>query len=356
MLYEFFEKVAVLEKQGKIQAKLNVGEPDWSAPSTSVREAVKALKQKRDKYASAAGEPELRQKLAELHSCSASNIVVFPGSKFGVFAVLKTLSPGDEVFVFSPHWTAYEGMCKALGLNVRRIELKLENKWRIDVEQVAVALTDKTKLFILNSPNNPTSCALSEEQERQLIELAKSRGITVLADDAYRDLCFDGRKERRFDKSIAVLNTFSKTFGMTGWRIGYAVVEEELAKKLVSFNQLTVTNVPLFVQAGALTALEQKQKVASKARRLCKKRANTAKKLLKGVFEFVSPNAGFYLFPRLPQGADTLAFVDRLLDSGVAIVPGQAFGPYERHVRVSLCAEDAVLANSLEKMVEAAKE
>ncbi|MBI4406745.1 pyridoxal phosphate-dependent aminotransferase [Candidatus Micrarchaeota archaeon] len=355
MLYEFFEKVAALEKHGKIQAKLNVGEPDWNAPRTSVKAAATALKEKRDKYASAAGEPELRQKLAGLHSCSPSNIVVFPGSKFGVFAVLKTLAPGEEVFVFSPHWTAYEGMCKTLGLKVKRVDLKLENKWRIDLEEVAGVLTNNTKLFILNSPNNPTSCALSEVEENKLVNLAGERGIRVLADDAYRDLCFDARKERPLHENVVGLNTFSKTFGMTGWRIGYAVVEEQIAKSLVSFNQLTVTNVPLFVQAGALTALEQKEKISRKARRLCKKRANIAKKMLKDVFDFVPPNAGFYLFPQLPQGVDTLAYVGKLLDRGVAVVPGQAFGPYERHIRVSLCAEESKLINALETMIQAAK-
>lgn len=353
MLYETFEKIFALEAQGLKITKLNVGEPDWRPPASAIKAARNALAKGVDNYGSSYGEVSLREKLAQLHGCSAKNIAVTPGSKWCIYALLKLhLSPGDNAVIFSPYWSAYSLMCKSLGADARLVNLQMENGWKPDMESFNSAIDGKTKLIVLNSPCNPTSSAFSERDEAQITEIASERGITVLADDAYRDLLFAKRKERQFSDGVLGACTFSKTFGMTGWRIGYTVVPEEIAKKLVSLNQITFTNVPLFVQAGAQKALEGKEKFAAKVRKLCVQRASIAAKKLKNHFEFSEPEAGFYLFPKLPDGVNTQAFLDKMLDAGFAMVPGGAFGDYSQHFRVSLCREKEILSEACERMVE----
>ncbi|MDO8553768.1 MAG: pyridoxal phosphate-dependent aminotransferase [Candidatus Micrarchaeota archaeon] len=353
MLYDIFEKIYKLEKEGKKIVKLSVGEPDWHAPKGVLTATYQAMKHGKDKYSSSAGEIELREKIAKLHSCDVKNIVVTPGSKIGIYAILKFyLKIGDNAIIFSPHWTAYELMCKSLGASAKILKLKQENEWKVDFDALDEIVDEKTKIIILNSPSNPTSHAWKENEEWEIIEFAKRKGLLVLADDAYRDLCFDERKERKFENNLVVANTFSKTFGMTGWRIGYMVAPEAIVKELIAFNQIAITNVPQFLQIGALKALENKDKVAKDARRLCMKRLELATSILKGHVEFSKPNAGFYIFPRLPNKIDTLQFVNEILDDGVAVIPGAAFGDYPQHIRISLCREETVLKSALGKIVE----
>ncbi len=346
MLYEFFEKVYALEKQGKGIIKLNVGEPDWKPSKQAVRTANEALRNGKTNYGSAAGEMQLREKLAELHGCKPSNIVITPGSKFGIHTLLMlSLSKGDSITFFSPHWTAYELMCKSLGAEPRIVKLSLEDKWKADVSKIDIS--ERTKFIILNSPCNPTSQAMEEKEEKELIESARKKGVHVIADDAYRDLCFDGRKERQLEEGLIIANSFSKTFGMTGWRIGYMVAPEEIAKRLISHIQITVTNVPVFLQLGAARALEDKKKIADKVRRVCRRRAGIAIKTIGDLTAIAKPNAGFYIFPKLLGKMDGLQFANLLLEQGVAIAPGAAFGDFQQHVRISLCAEEKKLALAL---------
>ena len=353
MLYETFEKIFALEAAGKKLVKLNVGEPDWRPPAAAIKAAQSALGKGMDKYGSAYGELPLREKLASIHGCSAKNIVITPGSKWGVYALMKLhLQPSDNAVIFSPYWSAYSLMCNSLGAQAKLVNLEMKNSWKPDMESFNSAIDGKTRMIVLNSPCNPTSSAFSQKDEREIEKIAAEKGIPILADDAYRDLLFAKRKERQFSPGVLGACTFSKTFGMTGWRIGYSVVPEEIARKMVSLNQITFTNVPLFIQAGALKALEGKEKFAAKVRRLCVQRAGIATKKLREHLEFSEPEAGFYLFPKLPAGVDTMKFLDRMLDSGFAMVPGGAFGDYSQHFRVSLCREKEIISKACEVMVE----
>ncbi len=351
MLYETFEKIYALEKQGKEIIKLNVGEPDWRPPANVIQTVCDALKKGKDKYASSAGLLDLREKIAELHGCNAKNIVITTGSKWGIYALLSLhMHAGNNTIIFSPHWTAYELICKQLGANAKIINLDAKNNFSIDFEKLESAIDSNTKFIILNSPCNPTSKAWSESEEQEIIRIARKKGVTVLADDAYRDLCFDARKERKFEDTLFIANTFSKTFGMTGWRVGYVVVPEDIAKGLISLNNITTTNVPVFLQLAAIKALEQKTKVATKARETCRKRAELAANVLGKRINFPKPNAGFYIFPKLPAHVETMNFVNKLLDNGVAVVPGAAFGNYEKHIRISLAADEKKLRLALDKI------
>ncbi len=351
MLYETFEKIYALERAGKKIIKLNVGEPDWKPPKSAVKAACLGMKTGAGIYGSSAGESPLREELARLHGCKKENVVITPGSKFGIYSLLKILlRNGDAALSFSPNWTAYGLMCNSLGANLKLIETRQEEGWKANLAGLEAAIDANTKIILLNSPGNPTSVALLPKEEEELISIAKSKGIAVLADDAYRDLCFDARKERQFDGHTLIAGTFSKTFGMTGWRIGYAIAPEEMIVKMAEMHRITITNVPVFLQSAALSALLQKEKIARRARRLCKKRAKLAFGMLGSKLQCVKPNAGFYMFPRLPEGTETGKFLDSLLEKGVAIAPGGAFGNYKNHVRISLCREEEALKEAFEKI------
>ncbi|VVC00178.1 (5-formylfuran-3-yl)methyl phosphate transaminase [uncultured archaeon] len=358
-LYETYEKALALERKGAKIAKLNVGEPDWGPPLEAIRAAENAIAGGKTKYGSAQGELSLREKIAELHGGRAENIVITPGSKWGIYALMKTcLSRGDNVVAFSPHWSAYELMAKSFGAEFRAIGLEMGKKWATDLGGLENAVDAGTKLLVLNSPANPTSKAFSEKEENAVIGFAESRGITVIADDAYRGIAFEKMGERQFRNSggVFVANTFSKTFGMTGWRIGYVVVPEAKAKELVSLNQITFTNVPVFIQACAEKAIEYGETAAREARKKCVLRAEAAAKILSGHLEFTRPDAGFYLFPRLPEGSDTLKFLDTMLGMGYAMVPGAAFGDFGRHFRMSLCLEKETIEAACGAVVETLEE
>ncbi len=361
MIYDIINKVYALEKQGKRVVKLNVGEPDWLAVPQAVDAACDALRAGKAHYSTGSGELELREAVAANHACEAKNVVITPGCKFGIFALLSlSLKPGENALAFAPYWTAYDLMCKQLGCKLKPVPLGIENGFAPDVAALERAIDSKTRVLIMNTPNNPTSRAWTDGQEREVIELCSKKGVVVLADDAYRDLCFEPRGDRPLENGggVVIATTFSKAFGMTGWRVGAMLADEETAKKMTAFNQLAVTNVPVFLQIGALKALEFKKATEQKARILSLRRAQLASRILKGKLEFAAPDAGFYVFPKLPDAykGDGVKFANALVDeAGVALVPGAAFGDYAKFFRVSLAASDESLEFALNKIVEIAQ-
>ncbi|MBI5553847.1 MAG: pyridoxal phosphate-dependent aminotransferase [Candidatus Diapherotrites archaeon] len=357
ILYETAEKIYALEKQGKKILRLNIGEPDWRPPASAINQVSTALRKGHDKYASAAGEKELRERIAQIHQCRSENVVITPGSKWGIFMLLaQQAKPGENVIAFSPHWTGYESMCRGIGIRLQFIRLKEENNWKPDFEELTSAIDAGTRMIVLNSPANPTSHAWSEREEKELISIASEKRIPVLADDAYRDLCFDGRPDRPFTEEIRIAHTFSKTFGMTGWRLGYIIVPELLARQSIAFNQRSISNVPVFIQEAGNRLLIQKKKLAAKARKNCQARAGLAARMLGTKTEMVVPNAGFYAFPKIPASIPLPAFLDALLEKGIGVAPGPAFGNNPHHIRISLCRENKVLRPALEKITETVEE
>jgi len=360
VIYDIINKVYALEKSGKRVVKLNVGEPDWLAEPQAIDAAMQALRAGKAHYSSGAGEIELREAIAREHACEAKNVVVTPGCKFGIYAFLSlALKPGDNAVAFAPYWTAYDLMCKQLGARLKLVDLRLEDGFAPDAAALERAIDERTRVVIMNTPNNPTSKAWTEAQEREVIDLCKRKGVLVLADDAYRDLLFKPRGDRPLESGggVVIATTFSKAFGMTGWRVGAMLADESLIKKMTAFNQMTVTNVPAFLQFGALKALELKEATEKKARLLSLRRAQLASRALNGKFAFAEPDAGFYVFPKLPDSfeGDAVRFANRLVDeAGVALVPGAAFGDYPRFFRISLAASDESLEFALRKIVEVA--
>lgn len=355
MLYEISEKAIQLENQGKKMIKFNLGDPDMPTPPQIIEAAYEAMKQGKTKYSSAAGEKKLREELASIHDVSADNVVITTGSKWAIFSLMfLLLKRGENVVVPSPHWTSYELAARRVGAEIRFLRRDLESDWKIDVEKLGNLIDEKTRLIILNSPDNPTSKVIDEKTFSEIVQIAKSKGVTVLSDEVYSDISFVKTKSiLDFGKDHILVNGFSKIFAMTGWRIGYAIVEKELAQKMIKLNQITTTCVPAFIQYGALKGLESRKKIADEIRAQFRLRADAAINILsKTKLKFSRPDAPFYLFPKC-DNLDSERFALNLLDRGVAVAPGTAFGDYREYFRIALTVGEEKIREGLEKLCEA---
>jgi aspartate aminotransferase len=355
MLYEISEKAIQLENQGKEIIKFNLGDPDLPTPPEIIEAAYEAMKQGKTNYSSSAGEKALREELARIHCVSADNVVVTTGSKWAVFSsMFLLLKRGENVVVPSPHWTSYELAAKKLGAEIRFLKSDLDSEWEVDPEKLEALIDDDTRLIILNSPNNPTSKVIDPKTFGEIVQIANRKGVIVLSDEIYSDISFVKAKSiLDFGGDNILVSGFSKTFLMTGWRIGYAVVEKQLAQKMIKLNQITTTCVPAFIQYGALKGLESRKRIAEGIRRTFKVRADAAYSVLSGSgMRFSRPDAPFYLFPKV-DGLDSERFALDLLDRGVAVAPGTAFGDYREYFRIALTVGEDKIREGLEKLCEA---
>ncbi len=355
MLYEISEKAIQLENQGKEIIKFNLGDPDLPTPPEIIEAAYEAMKQGKTKYSSAAGEKVLREELAKIHGVSVDNVVVTTGSKWGIFSLLfLSLKPGENIVVPSPHWTSYALGAKKLGVEIRLLKRELESDWKVDPQKLEELIDDKTRMIILNSPNNPTSKVIDDKTFSEIVEIARSKGVKVMSDEVYSDISFVKAKSiLDFGDDNILVSGFSKSFLMTGWRIGYVVAEPELVKKMIKLNQITTTCVPGFIQYGALKGLESRKKIAEDIRNKFKLRADAAYSVLsKSKMKFSKPDAPFYLFPKV-DGLDSERFALNLLDKGVAVAPGTAFGDYREYFRIALTAGEDKIKEGLTKLCEA---
>ena len=356
MLYEINEKALKLESKGKKIIKLNLGDPDLATPTEIIEAAYDSMKRGKTKYSSSYGELPLREKLAKIHGVSADNIVITPGSKWGVFSTMfLLLKGGGNVIIPTPYWTAYDLIAKTLGVETRLLKTELKDQWRVNVNQLETLIDNKTRMIVLNNPNNPTSKVIDSDVLDGIVHLANEKGITILSDEVYGTIAFTKTKSiLEYGGTNHVVTTgFSKTFTMTGWRIGYIVASRELVDKITKLNQITINNVPVFIQEAALKGLELQKQLASKIKSEYEERAKMASKKLKAAgLEFTEPEAPFYVFPK-KQGIDSEQFTLELLDKGVAVAPGTAFGDYREHFRISLTAPREQIEVGLDKICEA---
>ncbi len=355
MLYEINEKSIKLQNEGKKIIKFNLGDPDQPTPKAIVEAALEAMNQGKTKYASSAGEKRLREELAGIHNVSPDNIVITSGSKWAIFSLMfLLLKNGGNVVIPTPHWTTYELAAKSLGAEIRFLRTDLDSDWKIDCEKLRKLVDQKTRLIILNNPNNPTSKVFDQEVLAEILQIANSEGSTILSDEVYSDISFVKIKSiLDLDDQHVIVKSFSKTFAMSGWRIGYVIVKKELAEKMVKLNQITLTNVPVFVQYAALKALELRLTIASQIREDYRRRAELACNILsKTKIRFSRPDAPFYVFPKYDK-LDSESFALNLLDNGVAIAPGTAFGDYREHFRIALTVPKEEIKSGLQKICEA---
>ena len=357
MLYEINEKALKLESEGKKIIRLNLGDPDMATPPEIVEAAYAAMKAGKTKYSSSYGELKLRQKIAEFHGVKAENVVITPGSKWAIFSTMfLTMQKGGNVIIPTPYWTAYDLIAKSIGAQTKLLKTEMETGWKVDLDQLESLVDSETRMIILNNPNNPTSKVMDDRTLDGIVEIANKKGIIVLSDEVYSAIAFNKTKsvlDYGADSKHILSNGFSKTFTMTGWRVGYIVANKMLIDQVTKLNQITFNNVPVFIQEAAMKGLELREQIAENIKAKYKQRADLAsKKLGAAGFKFTQPDAPFYVFPKR-DGLDGEKFTLNLLDSGVAVAPGTSFGDYHEHFRISLTAPDNEIEAGLDKICEA---
>lgn len=346
------------------------GEPDFDTPEFIKAAAVKALAEGRTKYAPAAGIAPLREALAAKYQTThgltiePSQVVVSPGGKFSCYlAILATCSPGDEVIIPAPYWVSYPEMVKLAGARPVFVSTDDASGFRMTPDQFEAAITPATRLVVINSPSNPTGSVYTRNEMAALSEVAVRRGVTILSDEIYEHLLYDGAahvspaslNSETADRTI-IVSGFSKTFSMTGWRLGTLVAPPKVAKAIVDLQSQTSSNATTFAQYGALAAVRETEladqavaamlKAFDRRRRLLHERMNA----IPGVSCLLAGGA-FYLFPNISGlGMDSTTLAARLLEEvKVAVVPGIAFGS-DGHMRLSYATSDEVLDKGAERI------
>jgi len=357
---EMSDRVRAARAAGRDIIALSSGDPNIATDSRIIEAAHCAMLKGATRYTSAFGEPSLREAVAvrELERANATydpnDVIITPGGKFAVLtALMAIVEGGDEVIVPQPGWVSYGPCIKLAGGTPVPVDM-LD---RFDVGLLEHAITPKTRAMIINSPVNPTGQVLSRAQIKRIVEIAEARNLWIIFDQVYADMLYHG--EMSYPQSLAaghartlVCDSLSKSFGMTGWRLGYLALPAGLAKFVVKFLQHSVYCVPPFVQEAGVRALELRSELLPGYRELFRGRVTRGADVLDRVdgIDCVAPAAGFFLFPRVD--GDEVAVARRWLDTlGVAVLPGSAFGAAGAgHLRLSLSCSDADLDRALERI------
>jgi aspartate aminotransferase len=361
--FEVLNRARALEKQGKEIIHLEIGEPDFDTPANVIQAAVDALHKGWTHYGPAAGLPDLRQTIAEYVSrtrnvpVSSDEVVVVPGGKPIIFfTMLALVDEGDEVIYPNPGFPIYESMINYVGGRAIPIPLREARDFSVDVKELASLITDRTKLIILNSPHNPTGGVLTKKDIFEIAEAIGDRNIMVLSDEIYSRLIYEGEdfsimSVPGFKERTIVLDGFSKTYAMTGWRMGYGVMRADLATHISRLMTNSNSCTASFTQVAGIEALRGDQSSVDKMNAEFRRRRDVfvaGLNKIKG-FSCRVPKGAFYAFPNITKtGWPSKKLADALLEqAGVACLSGTAFGEYgEGYLRFSV-------ANSLENLNKA---
>jgi aspartate aminotransferase len=351
-----FLKAKALEQQGKKIIHMEVGEPDFYPPKIVKKSLSEVYDKGFTKYGESKGMPEFRSNIAKKTSdryntkTKIENVMVSPGARFSVFLAISTLlQPGDEMIIIEPAWPAYRENALNSGIKVRTVQTTLEGKWEPSVNQIADMINPNTKMIVLNYPNNPTGKILPKKLQDEIIQMAIKNNLYVLSDEIYSDYAYNDWKSvlsYEYDKSI-ITQSFSKSHAMTGFRIGYSISQPEIIDKMSKLQALCMTNVAEPIQYVALKALGADTSDNTKTMR---NRLELVVKMAKNMqLDFVTPDGAMYLFAKVrKENFNATDFTNKLLDQGVAIAPGEAFGNYQNFVRVSACQPEKLLSQGMQ--------
>ena len=361
--FEVLNKARALERQGKSIIHLEIGEPDFDTPPNVIDAAVDALHKGWTHYGPSAGLPELRQTIAEYVSrtrgvkVSPEEVVVVPGGKPIIFFTILTLiNEEDEAIYPNPGFPIYESMINYVGGKAVPIQLREDHDFSLDVNELAGLIRERTKLIILNSPQNPTGGVMQRRDVEQVARIIGDRNIIVLSDEIYSRLLFEGQhfsimSVPGMQERTILLDGFSKTYAMTGWRMGYGVMRPDLAAHITRLMTNSNSCTASFTQMAGIEALRGDQ---SSVEHMCEEFKRRRDVFVAGLnkikgFSCRMPKGAFYVFPNITKsGWKSKPLADALLEqAGVAALSGTAFGAFgEGYLRFSV-------ANSLENLQQA---
>jgi len=353
-------KAKALKAAGEDVCSMSAGEPDCPTFAPIIQAAVEALQKGKTGYTPASGIPELRKACAEKLQkengieTKMEQVIVGPGAKFSCFTAVAALcGPGDEVIIPAPYWLSYPEMVRGVGATPVFISTKAENNYELDPADLEAAITDRTRMLILNTPSNPTGAIYRRQTLEKIAEIAVRKDIMVMSDEIYEKLVYDdslphnsiGSFSKEINDRTITVNGFSKTYAMTGWRLGYLSAPMWLSKKIAALQSHTTSNPTTFAQYGALKAFECNAEVARMKEEFIRRRdlIYGLVSAIPGV-KCIRPNGAFYLFCDISSfGLTPYNFCERLLEEQkVAGVPGEPFGS-ETCIRFSYaCSQDTI--------------
>ncbi len=359
-------KAKAMKAEGLDVCGFGAGEPDSDTPEHIKRAAIEALEAGFTKYTPNAGIPELRQAIADKLAADnglnyrAGQIVVSNGAKHACYnAILATCQPGDEVVIPAPYWVSYPDMVRLVGAEPVIVPTSERNAWKMRPEDFENAMTPRTKMLIMNTPGNPTGSVYTREELEAIVNVAAEEDIYVLSDEIYEKLVYDDAKhvsigslsKEAYDLTITI-NGFSKSYAMTGWRLGYLAAPDAVARAVDSIQSHTSSNPSSFSQYGALAALKGDQQPLADMREEFEMRRNYMFDRISKISNVtaVKPQGAFYILVNISQlGLTSQNFADRLLSkANVAVVPGAAFGD-DRTVRFSYATSLDVIKKGLDR-------
>ncbi len=350
-------KVFDLGAKLKNPINLSIGQPDFEPPEEVRRAAIEAIENRKNGYSVTQGIPQLREKLLakvkdEYHH-GDRDLFVTSGTSGGLMlALLVLINPGDEVFIFDPYFVMYEALVKVVGGKVVIIDTYPD--FKIDLNRVADAITPRTKMIIFNSPANPTGAVADEKTVRGLAQLAAERNVLLLSDEIYRAFCYDGPfvSPAKYNEQTLVIDGFSKTYGMPGWRMGFAHGPSAIIQEMIKLQQFSFVCAPHPLQWAGVAAMDvdMSQEMANYRRKRDMIVAGLAND-----YELVAPGGAFYAFPKLPWGTG-MEFVARAIEEyQLLIIPGSVFSGRDTHFRISYAAPDEVIERGIDALKKLAE-
>jgi aspartate aminotransferase/aminotransferase len=355
-------KVFALAAKMDNPVNFSIGQPDFDVPQQLKEQAIKAILDGLNKYSQTTGDSALLEKISGLITKQLSwknpSVLVTSGVSGGILlAFLALLNPGDEVIIPDPYFVMYKHLANMLGGKCVFVDTYPD--FDLPVEKIALAITDKTKMIIVNSPCNPTGMVYSQQKIKKLAQIAAQNDVLILSDEIYEEFCYDDRFvsiAEYYDKTL-LLRGFSKSHAMTGWRLGYAAANKSLAnviEQMTKIQQYTFVCAPTPFQRAAIAALDYDMGAFVDAYR---RKRDILCDGLKDKFELVRPGGAFYAFVKAPSGAggalrpcsgQATEFVEKAIKNNVLIIPGNVFSEKDTHFRISYATSDDKIRQGIE--------
>ncbi|EEB73748.1 pyridoxal phosphate-dependent aminotransferase [Thermococcus sp. AM4] len=362
---ELFEKARKMENV----ISLGIGEPDFDTPDVIKEAAKRALDEGYTHYTPNAGIPEFREAIAEYYrefykiDVDIDSIIVTAGAYEATYLAFESLlEEGDDVIIPDPAFVCYVEDAKIAEAGIIRIPLREENRFRIDPDELVELITKRTRMIVMNYPNNPTGATLDKETAKAIAQIAEDYNIYILSDEPYEHFLYEGAKHYPMIKyapyNTILANSFSKTFAMTGWRLGFAIAPPQVIKDMIKLHAYVIGNVTSFIQIAGITALRDRRswEAVENMRKIYAERRKLVLRYLNEMphIEPFRPKGAFYVWAKIDPELDMSSedFAEWLLENaGVVVIPGTAFGKHgEGWVRISYATKKEQLIEAMERM------
>ncbi len=349
-------KVFDLAARMKDPINLSIGQPDFDVPEPCKQAAIAAIQKGMNRYTQTQGVATLidrvKKDLTVELGHDPGDVFITSGVSGGLLlAILATINPGDEAVCLDPYFVMYKHLMTMAGGKLTAVDSYPD--FRFHADRVEKAITPRTKLLILNSPNNPSGAVMTKEEVEAAVALAKKHDLIILSDEIYEEFTYTGGVEspvKHYPRSL-LLRGYSKSHAMTGWRLGYAAGPAEIIQQMLKLQQYTFVCAPSPLQIAAVTAEDVSMKSAVETYR-CKRDLVYGK--LSRKFEVVKPNGAFYIFPKAPDGMTASEFVAKAIERNVLIIPGNVFSNRDTHFRISYATTDDKLAKGCDILCDIA--